>query len=245
MLKRFFVLLLAACPLCLHSCSSSSELSDCNPVGGRTDICLVFDNDPALAQHKPLIQELISEAFGQINAKMPIDNLTIEIVANAQQTIPEIGIGGFNPSTEKIIIYINPNFANLVASMEKELGPQLAHEIHHAKRRRSVGYGNTLLQAMVSEGLADHFSIEVFGIDPPLWSIALEEAELQQWIATASETWNESGYNHSTWFFGTTSEVPRWAGYSIGFELVKKYLEANPTERPSNLHDEVAASFEP
>lgn len=245
MLKRFFVLLLAACPLCLHSCSSSEELSGCNPVAGRSDICLVFDNDPALSEHKTLIQEIVTDAFEAINAKMPIDNLTIEIVANPRQAIPEIGLGGFNPSTDKVIISIDPDFANLAASLKKELGAQLAHEIHHAKRRRSVGYGNTLLQALVSEGLADHFSIEVFGIDPPLWSVALTEEEVQQWIEMAMQSWNETGYDHSKWFFGTTTEVPRWAGYSIGYGLVKNYLEENPNRKPSNLHNEPASSFTP
>ena len=237
--------MIAATPFWLHSCSSSGELSNCNPVAGRSDICLVFDDDPALSAHRALIQDVVADAFETINASMPIDNLTIEITANPRQAIPEIGLGGFNPSSDKVIMSIDPNFTDLVASIKKELGPLLAHEIHHAKRRRSVGYGNTLLQAMVSEGLADHFSIEVFGIEPPLWSIALTEEEIPEWIDMASQSWNETEYDHSKWFFGTTSEVPRWAGYSMGYELVRKYLEENTAERPSDLHNEPAASFMP
>jgi len=55
---------------------------------------------------------------------------------------------------------------------------------------------NTLFEAAVSEGLADHFSIEVAGIIPPLWIVALTSKDVQHWIEAASNIWNEPSYNH-------------------------------------------------
>ena len=52
-------------------------------------------------------------------------------------------------------------------------------------------------------------------------------------------------YSHAEWFFGTTPGTPRWTGYAVGFELVRAYLEAEPTRRASALVDEPAASFVP
>ncbi len=36
-------------------------------------------------------------------------------------------------------------------------------------------------------------------------------------------------YNHWAWFFGSDAcEIPRWAGYSLGFALIGDYLERHP-----------------
>lgn len=98
---------------------------------------------------------------------------------------------------------------------------------------------------MISEGLADHFSIEVYGIDPPIWSLALTGTDLEEWMDTASQTWLNTPYDHAAWFLGTSSSVPRWAGYAIGYKIVKDYLEANPGVKPSDLFGEPALSFVP
>ena len=118
----------------------------------------------------------------------------------------------------------------------------LAHEMHHAKRRRTVGYGSSLLEASASEGLADSFAMEITGNGPPLWSVVLTGSDLDNWIITARSTWTNNSYDHSKWFFGTM-EVPRWTGYSIGFKLVKDFISTNPTRKASDLFDEPAGSF--
>ncbi|MES0476805.1 MULTISPECIES: DUF2268 domain-containing putative Zn-dependent protease [Citrobacter freundii complex] len=41
--------------------------------------------------------------------------------------------------------------------------------LHHAARWQGPGYGSTLGEALVSKGLADHFSLELFGGEPELW----------------------------------------------------------------------------
>ena len=186
----------------------------------------------------------MTEGIADITHLMPINNLQIRVVNNPNYVIPEIGMGGFNPNPNEVILSINAGYPDLDNVLETYLIPLLAHEVHHAKRRRSVGYGNTLLQAIVSEGLADHFSMEVSGIDPPPWSIALTDKQLQEWIEEASKSWHQS-YNHRDWFGGANPNIPRWTGYSIGFYLVSNYLAKNPNKSASELHNEPARSFEP
>ena len=157
--------------------------------------------------------------------------------------IPEIGLGGYNPNENEVIISFNPQFSDLEASISNHLGPTVAHELHHAKRRREIGYGSSLLEAMISEGLADCFAVEVYDIAPPIWSVYLTPAEIDDLIVTASPTWQQNGYNHSEWFFGTTSEIPRWAGYSIGFKLVKDYLDQDVNRSASGLVGHPASAF--
>ena len=82
------------------------------------------------------------------------------------------------------------------------------------------GYGSTLLETLVSEGLALHFEAEARGT-PPLY--ARIDADLQAlWEQAQPEL--HAPHDHSLWFFGTAHR-PRWAGYALGYELVLRYLQ--------------------
>lgn len=247
MLKSTFTVLVFLGILSLLSgCSNSDDAQLCDSSLAVTlpnNICLVLEHEQLAETHREIIENKIRSGINTITSLMPIDNLSIRIIENPQLVIAEIGIGGYNPDEQEVILAIDANFNDLDNTLEENLIAQLAHEIHHAKRRRFVGYGNTLLQAAVSEGLADHFSIEVAGIDPPPWAVAITGDELQNWIDSASNSWSQP-YNHSAWFVGTDPNIPRWTGYSIGFHLVKNYLFSYPERSPSNLYDEPASSFE-
>lgn len=242
----FKSLLFVGLLMILYSCSKSDELK-CElpsiPMLGNS-ICLSIEHDGLTLAQKEIIIAKVSEGIMQILLLMPIDNVQIRIVKDPNLIIPEIGLGGYNPNHQELLLAINTSFQNLEKSLEENFIPLLAHEIHHAKRRRSVGYGSTLLEAVISEGLADHFSIELSGITAPPWTMALSNDELQQWIDKASSSWNQP-YDHAVWFFGTDPGTPKWTGYSIGFELVKRYLLKNPTRKASELHNEPASSFKP
>jgi len=204
---------------------------------------LTFEDNGALDSKRDAIEFVVRETLSLVNAKMSVENLKIRFKNDPSNTIPEIGIGGYNPNKQEVLISTNIGFDNLDQSIASELGPLLAHEIHHLKRRRTVGYGNTLLEACVSEGLADCFAMEVFDIDPPMWAVALSTNELENWTNTAQKIWNNDSYNHFNWFLGASTEIPRWTGYSIGFKLVKDYIANNPEQTPSTLHNESANSF--
>lgn len=244
--SKVMLLLISGIPLlCCSSSDNNEDAGNTIVIDNDSNIRLVIENQPELDPFRSSITQLVTEANSAIQQLMPIDHVTIRVASNPQGSIPEIGIGGFNPNANEVLISIDSGFNNLEASLEAELPAMIAHEMNHAKRRRSVGYGNTLSQALISEGLADHFSVEVTGISPPRWSVAVQGQELQDLIGTASQTWNESSYGHPKWFFGTTNEVPRWAGYSMGYKLVNDYLENHPNTQPSDLVDEPAESFLP
>lgn len=249
MIRLFSAFILVLANGILFLCCSSSNDSGTHDntviIDSDSNISLVLEHQPELDAYRNSITDLVTDANLSIQSLMPIDNVTIRVFADKNQSIPEIGIGGYNPSKNEVLIYVDTDFPDLEASIAAELPAMIAHEMHHAKRRRSAGYGNSLLEAVISEGLADHFSMEATNIQTPRWSKAIQGQQLQDFIETASETWNNSNYNHPKWFFGTTAEVPRWTGYSIGFELVKNYLETNDNSKPSNLHDEPANSFLP
>lgn len=229
-------MLLTTCSKNMSLCESESAILLEN--GG----CLLIE-DTQLSAVSSLIEQVVKGSINEIHSVMPIDGVNVRIVSDRRHIIPEIGVGGFNPNENELLIAIDAQSSILTDVIEENLPFIVAHEAHHAKRRRSVGYGNTLLKAMITEGLADHFAMEITGQSPPPWSTALSDNQLDYWLAETEKTWNDEGYNHGNWFLGFTTDIPRWTGYTIGFELVNNYLNQHPDAKPSGLSAEPANSF--
>lgn len=169
------------------------------------------------------IERLIPSIFEEVESRFPLPSVEVLIEDNPTATIAETGLGGFSPDANHVYVRINPEKKGLKKNFERELRSTLAHELHHCARWASVGYGTTLLEAMVSEGLADHFDIEVNKSKPKPWSVALSERELRT-VREKAEPLFYSAYDESEWFFGS-ADVPPWAGYSLGFKIVGDYIE--------------------
>ena len=90
---------------------------------------------------------------------------------------------------------------------------------------------------MISEGLADHFAIEVTGRKkPPAWSISLTDKQKERVFQKASREWNRPIYDHNAWFYGSEKEkIPRWTAYALGYDLVASYLKSIPKHQRQNL----------
>lgn len=133
----------------------------------------------------------------------------------------------------------NLNFAN---SLENEFFTTLGHELHHSKRWQTVGYGSTLLEALVSEGLACHFETELRPGTIPFYASALEEAAISDLFAKAIPRFSDVDYGQDEWFFGQNDEIPLHTGYTLGFELVSRYIRKQG-KKASRLYDELAEQF--
>jgi uncharacterized protein YjaZ len=234
--------------LTVWGCSSPSspETPDDPPgIGLEGGSALVFEDGGLLDGERDEIVRVIQETVSAVRRLMDVTGVTIRVDAGTSYVIPEIGLGGRTNGTGEILIVVNPDSPAFPESLSAELFPLLAHEMHHVMRFRAAGFDSNLLGAMVTEGLADQFAIEVAGIDPPIWATALDAMELEIWSEQARAHWFDSPYNHDAWFFGTGGEIPRWAGYSIGFELTRVYLLANPDRPPSQLYGFAASAFIP
>ena len=207
--------------------------------GGST---LAYRDGGALAAQRERIEQVVKATLAAVRPLLPVDGVTIVVEGASSLVIPELGIGG-RADAATVRVAFDRSSPALADSLDGELFPLLAHELHHVARARTVGYGSHLLGAMVSEGLADQFSVEVASIDPPPWSSALSAQELAHWSGRAREQWFDADYNHGDWFFGRSPVIPRWAGYSIGFDLTARFLEVNPGRLASDLFAEPAASF--
>lgn len=229
----------------------ASALVGCHSTSGRITKTiqlnhhskLLFEDDKKLGAYRALIEQEVRRTLDVVASKWSIGRLSVRVFASQSNVIPEIGLNGYTPSATEIRLFFHPTFPSLEDSIRVHLFPLLAHEMHHARRTRLVGYGSTLLEAAVSEGLADHFSMEIAGGEPPIWSVHIQGEALKHWIDKASDVWLEPDYNHADWFLGTHPDIPRWMGYSMGFELVGRYLDAHPEQSASRLVGAPASEF--
>jgi hypothetical protein len=190
------------------------------------------------------IENSFSSSVSKISEIIPISNIDVLITSDANGAIPEIGIGGRMLNPHLVLISLDPKFPNLMKFLPERLESSLAHEFHHCMRFSNVGSTKTLLEALIAEGLADHFTIEVTNKAANLWCTALSPKQIQIYLEKAKNEYNNRMYNHRAWFFGKgDTDIPRWTGYSLGFYLVKKFLKNNPTKKASQLYSVKAEDF--
>ena len=176
------------------------------------------------------LKRLVTTSADKAFALLPHrGQIRIDVEFDPDFVIPETGVGGFtDPHKGNVHIAVDPYRHNLREVLQTWVPPMVAHELHHSSRiRTGPGYGVTLGAALVSEGLADHFAYEVFPDTPPQpWDHALTMAqEHAVWLKAKLEL-KFSGYDQRSWFFGTGG-VPRWAGYTLGYDIARRYLETH------------------
>ena len=171
---------------------------------------------PALADE---VREVAQAALERHAAQLQLDGVDVALHVSPW-SLAETGVGGYTPLPYFAQITVDPANPNFARCWRSELPATIAHELHHARRWRGPGYGSTLLEALVSEGLAQHYEAQDRGEAPVYAHIP---ADLPALWATVQAELGASGYDHARWFFGG-AELPRWAGYTLGFELVRRFL---------------------
>lgn len=181
---------------------------------------------------------LVAEKIGTI-VKLGAIDIVVRAGHGVIQSIGHVG-AAYIPA--EISLTFDPDNPVVFDNLGDTLHRTLAHEFHHALRWGSVGYGNSLGEALVSEGLAEQFVTEIFGPKPNPFITAIEPKALREYTHMVRANWDATDYDHPKWFFGQ-GDLPNWLGYMFGFELVDAYLAEHPQAPPSKLADEPAESF--
>jgi len=170
--------------------------------------------------------------------------LDIVVQPAPDAVIPEMGFGGNALRPGVIHLNIAPDSPMLVANLGEPFERTIAHELHHALRWNAVGYGNTLGEVLVSEGLAGRFVQELYGHDGEIWETAIPRESLPKYAEKAWAAAKRKNYNHANWFFGR-GDLPRWLGYSLAWQFVGDFLMGNRDIQPSTLVGIPAEEFMP
>lgn len=182
--------------------------------------------DFAQSERQRLSREVRKHAriAGQL---LDIDLMTFSIYPTnrTRLIIPETAQGAYTASQEWIQLYLDPaRFSTAI----KNIPPAIYHEMHHAARMKTIGYGKTLLEAVVSEGLATIFEEETaenHNLEyKPLWA-KYEQEEIDVNLQFFKLMMNREDYNHLEWFFGRHNKMPRWIGYKLGAYIIRQAKE--------------------
>lgn len=188
-----------------------------------------------LSAFRHSIHAEFSAATQAVSQRYPLPAMDVLIQRSAGGTIPELGLLGRTWSPQLFSLYLDPDNPNFMAALEQgAVRRQIIHEIHHCLRMATVGYGTTAGEAMVSEGLAGHFVRYLLNSEPEIWERALPADALQTYALSAALL-NTPGYDHARWFFGS-GDYPRWFGYSLGYQLVEKWLTVTERSPAARIH---------
>lgn len=163
-------------------------------------------------------------AFSKLGIEWDIDVLVTNRLYNI--IIPEDGVGGRTHSSDFIEFAINEE----KASVEK-MSEMLVHELCHAARwGKNDEWINCLFDNLINEGISTYFEAE-FVKDRDIKQVFIEtiidrsDDENEQILERLRDSLDSNYFDYNMIFFNGNDSLPRWSGYSLGYYLVKKYLE--------------------
>lgn len=178
---------------------------------------------------------MTKNAIEQTSHHLPLHELTISIKNDSKKVIPGHAHAGWTYSAKDVQITVNPSFSDKEYLLHVEFPRSVSHELHHAVRDKVLPNEKRSLEAeLMAEGLATVFETEVWGGIPSDWAKPLSKEQMQSLLEKVIIESEDLHYDHGRWFFGT-SDLPRWAGYSIGVFLIKEYIRLHPEETAATL----------
>lgn len=172
----------------------------------------------ALTRHLPEIRAAARRAIAQAETHADLPRFDLVVRGQPGGGIPDWGVGGHAPAPGLIEITLNPDRFDPTRFIRT-----LVHELHHLIRWDGPGYGKSLGEALVSEGLAGHFVLQVLGGKPDPWDATTPSSGLAR---RAMGEWSRLQYDHTEWFFGK-GKIRKWTGYGLGHRLVAEHLAQN------------------
>ncbi|MFA6105816.1 MAG: DUF2268 domain-containing putative Zn-dependent protease [Patescibacteria group bacterium] len=195
----------------------------------------ILDGNPALTSQAQAIKKTAAEIIKKISKLIPITNIDI-ILMHSPGNISFGIISGQSEHQHKINIALNVTHKYFKKNLRSELAKTLAHELFHSARNQKIGYPKNLIEDMIDEGLAIHFETEVTGNQPQPHYRYSKGNSLNILVKKAKKHFFSRQYDYDEWFHGSKKRnIPRFTGYIIGYNLIKKYLTAHPNTPPSKL----------
>lgn len=166
-----------------------------------------------------LIAEICEATEREVRKLLPILSDEIEVAAQTgTRVIPETGETATAVSSTRIRWIVNPSLHGGLASIARaQLRGTLFHELHHLARGTEMERGAqrpTLMDAVISEGLATAFERDAGGRKSPWSEYPLEVASWVEELLRVPPT-----SSHRSWMFHHP-DGRRWIGYRAGVYIV-------------------------
>lgn len=155
--------------------------------------------------------------------------INVIIYFNKDWVIPETGESANASGVDLIQITIDSTRNNNeIDNITRKIIPlTVYHEFNHLARLKFIGHINkTLLDSIISEGLANVFAEEMWSEFKAPWS-EYTCKEIKSFVGSFKKEKNNKKYSHDEWFFGS-GKKPRWIGYKLGSYIIQSAKKANP-----------------
>lgn len=150
------------------------------PTSAKDRFDVTFDTGAVnrAEEHGANLRQLVAHALDRINALLPGPKTAIFIEYDAaSNVIPQTGTNGFtNPQTGHITIGFGPGSqTSYQTTLSFWLPRTLSHEINHSVRiLAGPGFGTSLLEDTITEGISSVFDEAAFPGPPNPWDNALK-----------------------------------------------------------------------
>lgn len=129
------------------------------------------------------------------------------------------GVSGFCPYTNVIHLFVNNNFEN------QELKNTLAHEYNHSLIKHNW---HNLLDSLIYEGLAQNFEEQITRKAAPSYATKVNLEDCHKYFKVLKKDLQNKDLHNSVFFDFNEKKYPFWLGYSLGYQIVKSYIEKHP-----------------
>lgn len=155
------------------------------------------------------------------------------------------GVIGLSIGSQATLIFLWPT-----EEWQRRLAYTVSHEYLHLVRNllfpRGMAAGKlvyqktqeaeTLLDAMLAEGIADAFALELYPEAEPPWTHALTPyAQESVWPKVRRRLAVSDTSEIRRLLFGDGDRIPIWTGYTLGYKIVRGYLDLHTTVKPASL----------
>lgn len=107
-----------------------------------------------------------------------------------------------------------------------ELPLAIYHEVSHVVRASTIGYGETLLDSFIQEGIACFVEQSIMPERTIPYIQKIENEHLFWLQARKHFSQKITSKLHSDWFFGTGA-LPNWIGYRLGYLIVQQFMNTH------------------
>lgn len=188
---------------------------------------LLTEANGDLSDKREMIKSAVKTAEEYVFPKLKIDwDIDVLVTNRIPMIISENGAGGYTFTADFIRIIIDDKKVtkNLISE-------NIVHELCHAARwGKNDEWIKSLFDCLIFEGLACVLEVE-FVKDKTEKSLFIKtilertDDENKKILDLLQDKLDLNEYNYDEIFFNGNDKLPRWSGYSLGYYLVKKYLE--------------------
>lgn len=136
------------------------------------------------------------------------------------------GIGGAAFFGNKVLLTIDP------AVDDEMIQHTVAHEYNHTVHMAENGRAGlaTVLDGVITEGKADVFANKLYPNRQVPWLEPLTNDEKTATLEKLTDTFDSTLLmEYDDFLFGNNSaNIPKWANYKIGYNIVENFIEHNP-----------------